>query len=293
MSTDQAFPPVPPPPPTEPSRKSAHQHQQIWDANAKTWDSAIGTTGNSFYKHLISPTVLTLLSPQPDENMLELACGNGIFARKLAELGSRVLATDFSENMVGIARERTGEEVGKRVWYMRLDVTSERELDGLVALAGRHLGFDGVVCNMALMDISTLEPLANALPRLLKRNGRFVVTIMHPAFNSSGTHRHIAVAEDPITGRIGSLYSINVNRYLSIPPTKGEAIPGQPKAQHYFHRPLHEILSVFFKNGLVMDGLLEPAFSGEKVKSGKELSWQNYSQVPPVLGFRLRKLLTD
>ncbi|KAG0634785.1 S-adenosyl-L-methionine-dependent methyltransferase, partial [Tuber brumale] len=260
-----------------------------WDANAKTWDAAIGTTGNSFYRHLISPTALSLLSPLPDENILELACGNGIFARKLAELGSRVLATDFSESMVEIARERTGEEVGRRVWYMRLDVTSERELDGLVALAGRHLGFDGIVCNMALMDIPTLAPLASALPRLLKRNGRFVVTIMHPAFNSSGTHRHISVAEDPATGRVGSLYSINVNRYLSIPPTKGEAIPGQPKTQYYFHRPLHEILGVFYRNGLVMDGLLEPAFVGEKMKCGKELSWQNYSQIPPVLGFRLRR----
>jgi len=54
---------------------------------------------------------------------------------------------------------------------------------------------------------------------------------MHPTFNSSGTSRHISVAEDPTTGRIGSLYSINVNRYLSIPPTKGEALPGQPKTQ--------------------------------------------------------------
>jgi len=54
---------------------------------------------------------------------------------------------------------------------------------------------------------------------------------MHPAFNSSGTSRDISVAEDPTTGRIGNLYSINVNRYLSIPPTKGEALPGQPKTQ--------------------------------------------------------------
>jgi len=42
-----------------------------------------------------------------------------------------------------------------------------------------------------------------------------------------------------------------------------------------------------------MDGLLEPAFAGEKVECGKELSWQNYSQIPPVLGFRLRRLLAD
>ena len=158
MSTEETRPPVPPSPspallpPTPADTQHQHLHQEIWDANAKTWDAAIGTAGNCFYKHLVSPTALSLLSPLPDENILELACGNGIFARKLAELGSHVLATDFSENMVEIARERTGgEEAGRGVRYMRLDVTSERELDGLVALAGEHLGFDGVICRSSFL----------------------------------------------------------------------------------------------------------------------------------------------
>lgn len=60
---------------------------------------------------------------------------------------------------------------------------------------------------------------------------RFVATIMHPAFNSSGTSRHIQVGEDPTTGYQTTLYSINVSRYLDIPPTKGEAIHGQSTAQ--------------------------------------------------------------
>lgn len=35
-------------------------------------------------------------------------------------------------------------------------------------------GFDVVLINMAIMDIETLEPLADALPRLLKKNGMCV-----------------------------------------------------------------------------------------------------------------------
>lgn len=54
---------------------------------------------------------------------------------------------------------------------------------------------------------------------------------MHPAFNSSGASRHIQVGEDPATGYQTTLYSINVSRYLDIPPTKGEAIHGQSAAQ--------------------------------------------------------------
>ena len=32
-------------------------------------------------------------------------------------------------------------------------------------------GFDIVITNMAIMDIETLDPLAAALPRLLKKDG--------------------------------------------------------------------------------------------------------------------------
>lgn len=145
---------------------------------------------------------------------------------------------------------------------------------------------------------------------------RFVATIMHPAFNSSGASRNIQVGEDPSTGHQTTLYSINVSRYLDISPTKGEAIHGQSTAQvcspfyssstptegntkispgqYYFHRPLHEILSVFFRHSLVLDGLEEPAFTARPSRHGnKELSWQNYTQVPPVMAFRLRRLVLD
>lgn len=32
-------------------------------------------------------------------------------------------------------------------------------------------GFDVVIMNMAIMDVSTIEPLAAALPKLLKKDG--------------------------------------------------------------------------------------------------------------------------
>lgn len=35
-------------------------------------------------------------------------------------------------------------------------------------------GFDVVLINMAIMDVETLDPLADALPKLLKRNGTCV-----------------------------------------------------------------------------------------------------------------------
>ncbi|KAF8537108.1 hypothetical protein BDD12DRAFT_848334 [Trichophaea hybrida] len=140
---------------------------------------------------------------------------------------------------------------------------------------------------MALMDMPTLEPLANALPNLLTPNGRFIATVMHPAFNSSGMSRGVQVIDDPTSGRVRNVCSVNVERYLDIPPTRGEAIIGQPKPQYYFHRPLSELLRPFLAKGFVLDGFEEPAF--KECPDRKGLSWENYWQIPPVMGFRLKK----
>lgn len=39
------------------------------------------------------------------------------------------------------------------------------------AQASQVGGFDIVIMNMAMMDVSTIEPLAAALPKLLKKDG--------------------------------------------------------------------------------------------------------------------------
>lgn len=39
-------------------------------------------------------------------------------------------------------------------------------------------GFDVLVINMAIMDVETLDPLADALPKLLKKNGMCVSAIL-------------------------------------------------------------------------------------------------------------------
>src|SRR5205823_49798 len=46
------------------------------------------------------------------------------------------------------------------------------------------LKFDGVVCNMALMDINDLPAAASAVRRVLKSGGWFVFNITHPCFQS-------------------------------------------------------------------------------------------------------------
>jgi SAM-dependent methyltransferase len=253
----------------------------IWDENAVFWDERMGE-GNEFHLQLVLPSITTLLELGPDEEVLEVACGNGQLARQLAQLGGQITATDFSGTLIELARERTGREpeIADRITYQTLDATDEA---ALLALGERR--FDAIVCSMAIMDMAEIGPLMRASAKLLKPDGRFVFALCHPCFNHTGISR--LIEEEDRDGEIVRTCSIKVTRYLTNSPKKGLAMIGQPAPHYYFDRPLSVLFGEAFAAGFAVDGMLEPAFAPED--EGKRLTdWQQFSEIPPVLTARLR-----
>ena len=254
--------------------------RRIWNTNAAFWDERMGD-GNQFQRLLVGPATERLLEVRPGEEVLEIACGNGVMARRLAELGARVLATDFSAVFVERARERGAPGPGS-VGYRVVDATSEAEL--LALGAGR---FDAAVCTMALMDMAEIAPLFRALRRLLKPGGRFVFSLQHPCFNS-GLFRMTAEEED-VNGEIVDVYAVKVIDYIHPRAQKGIGIVGQPEPHYYFHRPLTALLGACFAAGFVMDGIEEPVVPPGET-SPRALSWAHFTSIPPVLVARVRPM---
>lgn len=265
-------------------RLIADAAREAWEQKAKFWDEMMGE-GNAFQRMLVGPATERLLALEPGASVLDVACGNGVFSRRLAELGARVVATDFSQTFVDLARART-ERAGlaDRVEYIVADATDE---DHMLALGeGR---FDAVVCNMALMDMPTIRPLLRAVRRLLEpERGHFVFSVQHPAFNSNAVR--LCLEEEDQDGALVETYSIKVTGYLGIPAGKGAGAPGEPVPHPYFHRPLNELFGECFAAGFTLDGLEEPSFpeSQEKRATGRPLSWPNFREIPPVLVVRAR-----
>lgn len=256
--------------------------QDIWNQKAAFWDEKMGE-GNDFQRILVGPGVERLLNLQAGELVLEIGCGNGVFARRMAQLGGQVIATDFSEQFLERAKMRTIENAAP-IDYRYLDATDEGQL---LSLGSKR--FDAIVSSMAMMDIVNIEPLVQAIPALLKPQGRFVFSLMHPCFNTNGTSL-MAEREDE-NGDLKMKYSLKVNQYLDMQPQKGTGIVGEPSSHDYFHRPLHELLGVCFRAGLVMDGIDEPAFNhphDDSFPSPRLLSWRYYTQIPPILVVRMR-----
>ncbi len=251
----------------------------IWNGNAAWWDERVGPEGNNDQRFLIGPATERLLNVQQGEVILDIACGSGIFSRRMVALGARVVAFDFSETFVEIARARTTVHTD-RIEYRVLDATDPNALQGLGARR-----FDAAVCTMALMDTATIEPLSAALGRLLKPGGRFVFSVTHPCFNSTGTRR--MVEEELRDGNLVPVFSVKVTEYLQPSARKGVGIIGQPAPQYYFDRPLHLLLNTFFRVGFVLDGLEEPQDLPPELGQ-RGFSWRNWREIPPHLIARMR-----
>lgn len=255
--------------------------RKVWNQNAAFWDENMAN-GNSFQRLLIAPASERLLALQPGENVLEIACGNGVFARRMAQLGVHVVATDFSEQLLERARARPSEGID----YQWLDATREEQI---IALGKQR--FDAAVCNMAIMDMAEIDPLMRGIRQVVRPGGRFVFSLTHPCFNHAGMS--LCLEESPLVdGELVMTYFVKVSTYLHNRPQKGIAMVGQPALQYYFDRPLHVLFNACFNAGLVLDGLEEPAFNhphdGSRSMSNRPLSWINYAEIPPVLVARLR-----
>jgi len=255
---------------------------QIWDENAAFWNERFGE-GNRFHKELVEPVTEELLDPRPGEVVLDAACGNGHVARRLSTLGCQVVAFDGSSEFINLARSNTA-LVTQSIDYHVLDAT---DYDRLVALGVGT--FDAVVCNMALMDISNIDPLLRASRSLLNSTGRMVVSISHPCFNHTAATKQIEVVEEG--NEIIQKKSLKVRRYLTSRPSLGLGIVGQPRPHYYFNRTISQLLGSCFRAGFVVDDLRESAFENS-TGSEDQFSWQSFNEFPAVLIFRLRPALS-
>ena len=194
-----------------------NETRRIWETNAEWWDDKIGD-GNDFQRLLIEPATEQLLADIAGQMILDIGCGAGRFARRMAEMGASVVAFDFSERFIKRARQRTPADMP--IEYHVADGTDYPRL--LEFGAGR---FDQAVATMNLMDMTEVEPLFRALATLLKPNGHFICTICHPCFQPPEMVRFAEMSENEagLTRQNG----IKISHYLTPTPFLGIGIVGQ------------------------------------------------------------------
>ena len=256
------------------------ENRRIWDANAHWWDDQIGD-GNDFQTLLIEPATERLLNVASGDAILDVACGAGRFARRMAALGARVVALDTSSAFIARARERTPPDAS--IDYRVLDAAN---VDDMLSLGVG--AFDKAVCTMALMDMPEILPLFRALSTLLRAGGTFVFSITHPCFHSATIQRFAELSEEE-AGRHVLRTGVKVWSYLSPSARKTEGIIGQPEAQLFFHRPIGVLFQAGFDEGFVVDGIEEPGFPIVAMRKAG-VKWEDMPEIPPIMVARMRRV---
>jgi ubiquinone/menaquinone biosynthesis C-methylase UbiE len=109
----------------------------------------------------------------PGSRLIDLGCGTGLDAVRMARRGDHVVATDWSSEMVARTQARAREEgVAERVETLMIGAHELERLEGTGAFDGAYSDLGALNCVPDLADVS------RACARLIKPTGALVFTVM-------------------------------------------------------------------------------------------------------------------
>lgn len=224
---------------------------------------------NSLYSQT-TDYLLNMLNLQPGVSVLDLCCGEGNLSRRIAEFPVIVTGTDISR--VNLTRAQSYTPRPGNLSYVLDDAQS------LSKFASNE--FDLVVCKMALMDIPDIEAAFGAVARVIKPQGRFVMALLHPCFETP-----FKVPFQPLeTDEEGNFAHLRVQRYFDEGhwESGGLGVRGRVGA---YHRTLSTIVNGLTPAGFQITRLEEPQF---KVGTANSLEAQWHNNIARILFLETR-----
>jgi ubiquinone/menaquinone biosynthesis C-methylase UbiE len=236
-----------------------------YDSIAEWYDTWVGT--HSMDEDPFFPAVRTLMGEVAGLRICDLACGQGRLARHLADLGAHVVGIDLSAKLLEIAR-RHEETEPRGIEFLHADAQS---LDGVV-----DGSFDGVVCFQALMDIPDLAPTLQSVARILRPDGWFVFSVIHPCYNP------------PPSGEVQTSqgWVRTVSGYWDEGYWRSDTRTGPPGKVGSYHRTLSTYVNALTDVGFALERMSEPRATGRAAEQRPV-----WVEVPAVLAVRCREVV--
>ena len=204
-----------------------------WDTGAAWWQREYTEGADVEYEEQIIPLVVEQLRGMP--RVLDVGCGEGQVARRLAAAGVDVIGVDPSGPQVARARERGG---GPR--YLR--ASAER-------LPVAECSVDAVLACLAFEHVGDLPAAVREIARVLVPGGRLLLLVGHPLLQAPGSGWIDDKILDERYWRIGE--------YLREHAVIDEVAPGV--AFEFVHRPVFVYVNTLAEHGLFVDHMDEPA----------------------------------
>lgn len=149
---------------------------KFYDQWAITYD-----TDHNRTRDLDEKVLREVLGAMRVPSILELGCGTGKNTLFLAQIADNVEACDFSENMIGVAKTKVQ---AKNVRFLHRDITSKWSQE--------DKSVDLLVCNLVLEHVEDLEVIFREAHRVLRDEGLFFLSELHPFRQYQGVKANFA-----------------------------------------------------------------------------------------------------
>jgi ubiquinone/menaquinone biosynthesis C-methylase UbiE len=120
------------------------------------------------YQELVKEVVREIRTYSDRGTILDAGCGTGNFSLALAEMGYDVTGIDSSKSMLRRAEEKRKKVADGKMQLLKLDLTNK--------LPYPNNYFDGIISIHALYTIKDTGPVLKEYQRVLRPNGRFVLS---------------------------------------------------------------------------------------------------------------------
>jgi SAM-dependent methyltransferase len=130
--------------------------------------------GISHWDDALVDLIVQVLNLQPGDRVLDLACGSGDHARRLARRGMHVLGVDIADSLIAHCRQKAEEESISTAGFEQDDmreIAYEGEFKAVLLLSGSFGFFD---------DATNRDVLARMV-RALETGGRVLIDVSDPS----------------------------------------------------------------------------------------------------------------
>lgn len=230
---------------------------------------------DTFQDTLVFPGALRLLFPKKGGMYLDIACGEGSFAKMVSEKGAGVVGFDAAPALVKRAQ-------AKKIKNTTFHIADAARFTDVL----RDVQFDGASCILALQNIREMGKVFAHATKVLKKGAPLVLVINHPMFRIP---RQSSWAWDETK----KMQYRRIDMYMSEAEIPIQMRPGDaPSIKTFsYHRPLQEYVAELAKAGFAIDAL-EEWTSDRESDSGPRAKAENRvrKEIPLFMAIRAKKL---
>lgn len=221
-------------------KKSIGAKNTSWGNVAKWYDTLLEKTDDTYQTKVILPNFVRAMNIHKGERILDLACGQGFFARALHRAGAEVAGVDISRDLIELAKKQPPKEIRYFV----------RSADDLAVVQDSY--FDKIAIVLAIQNMEAPHKVFKECARVLAPKGRLYLVLNHPAFRIPKASSWGFDEESKTQYRRIDRYMSESKEVIDMNPSKSGTV-----TTISFHRPLQYYFKTLANAGFAVARLEE------------------------------------